>query len=70
MKLARSRGRPGHDDNRLLPQLQPEKNLPSAILVAQYERLFGRASHEVCKEAAAALIASLPRADVPQSLLA
>ena len=46
---------------------------PKAVidrLVAQYERLFGRASHEVCKEAAAALIASLPRADIPQSLLA
>lgn len=38
-------------------------------LVAQYERLFGRASHEVCKEAAASLIAGLPRAEIPQSLL-
>jgi len=39
-------------------------------LVAQYERLFGKASHEVCKEAAAALIRGMPRADVPASLLA
>ncbi|HEY4521091.1 MAG TPA: hypothetical protein VJL57_01690 [Candidatus Paceibacterota bacterium] len=39
-------------------------------LVAQYERLFGRASHEVCKEAAAALIKGLAPAEVPASLLA
>ena len=37
-------------------------------LVAQYERLFGRASHEVCREAAAKLIANLPAAEVPASL--
>lgn len=39
-------------------------------LVAQYERLFGQASHEVCKEAAASLISGMSRADVPASLLA
>ena len=39
-------------------------------LVAQYERLFGRASQEVCREAAAPLIASLPPADIPASLIA
>ena len=39
-------------------------------LVAQYERLFGRASQEVCREAAASLIAGMPRSDVPASLLA
>ncbi len=46
---------------------------PKAVidrLVAQYERLFGRPSHEVCKEAAAVLIASLPRTEIPASLLA
>ena len=46
---------------------------PKAVidrLVAQYERLFGRASHEVCKEAAAGLIKGMPRGEVPQSLLA
>ncbi len=37
-------------------------------LVAQYERLFGRASHEVCREAAISLIADLPAAEVPASL--
>ncbi len=37
-------------------------------LVAQYERLFGRASHEVCKDAAEELIKNLPQTDVPMSL--
>lgn len=37
-------------------------------LVAQYERLFGQASHEVCREAAAPLTANMPPADVPASL--
>ena len=39
-------------------------------LVAQYERLFGRASHEVCIEAAASMISGLPKSDIPASLLA
>ena len=37
-------------------------------LVMQYERLFGRASHEVCREAAVDLIADLPPAEVPANL--
>ena len=37
-------------------------------LVAQYERLFGRASHEVCREAVASLVAQMTASDVPQSL--
>lgn len=37
-------------------------------LVGQYERLFGRASHEVCKEAVTALIKGLAQTDVPSSL--
>lgn len=37
-------------------------------LVAQYERLFGRASHEVCREAASPLIAGLSMTEVPVSL--
>ena len=37
-------------------------------LVSQYERLFGRASHEVCKEAVQDLIAELPADQVPSSL--
>lgn len=39
-------------------------------LVAQYERLFGRASHEVCKDAVAALTRDFAQADVPLSLRA
>ena len=38
-------------------------------LVSQYERLFGRASQEVCKEAAAGITATMSRADIPASLL-
>lgn len=37
-------------------------------LVAQYERLFGRASREVCKEAAAAIVTDLKPEEVPESL--
>lgn len=37
-------------------------------LVAQYERLFGRASREVCKDAASHLILDLSPAQVPKSL--
>lgn len=37
-------------------------------LVAQYERLFGRASHEVCKEAAAATTATMKLEEIPMSL--
>jgi hypothetical protein len=39
-------------------------------LVAQYERLFGGASREVCREAAAGLLTSLPKSDIPASLSA
>lgn len=39
-------------------------------LVAQYERLFGRASREACREAVGSLIAELPPAQVPESLKA
>ena len=37
-------------------------------LVSRYERLFGRASHEVCKEAAHDLVAGLTPEEVPSSL--
>jgi hypothetical protein len=37
-------------------------------LVKQYERLFGRASREVCKEAAASLIAGLSPSEIPATL--
>jgi hypothetical protein len=39
-------------------------------LVAQYERLFGRASHEVSREAVASIIAKMSAAEVPLSLRA
>ena len=54
-------------------EVRVENGDPKAVidkLVAQYERLFGKASHEVCKEAAASLIRGMPRGDVPASLLA
>ncbi len=37
-------------------------------LVARYDRLFGRASHEVSREAVSGLVADLTPADVPMSL--
>ena len=37
-------------------------------LVARYERLFGRASHEVCREAVQDLLAELPPDQIPSSL--
>lgn len=38
------------------------------LLVTQYERLFGKASHEVCRDAVASLIAGLSPAEIPSSL--
>jgi len=37
-------------------------------LVSQYERLFGRASREVCKEAAIPFLKELPASEIPSSL--
>ena len=37
-------------------------------IVAQYERLFGRASHEVCKDVVKDLISGLPEDQIPSSL--
>lgn len=37
-------------------------------LVAQYERLFGKASHEVCREAVQDLIAEMSPEEIPSSL--
>ena len=47
-----------------------EGDVKAAIddLVARYDRLFGRASHEVSREAAAALLADLKPGEVPMSL--
>jgi len=54
-------------------EVRIENGDPKAVidrLVAQYERLFGRASHEVCREAAAGLIANLAPGEIPASLAA
>lgn len=37
-------------------------------LVAQYERIFGKASHEVCREAVRDLIAEMAPEEIPSSL--
>ncbi len=37
-------------------------------LVAQYERIFGKASHEVCREAVHDMIATMPPEEIPSSL--
>ncbi len=37
-------------------------------LVVQYEKLFGKLAHSVCKEVTRDLIAELPADDVPESL--
>ena len=37
-------------------------------LVAQYERIFGKASHAVCHDAVQDLIAKMPPEEVPSSL--
>ncbi len=37
-------------------------------LVAQYERIFGKASHEVCREAVHDIIATMLPEEIPSSL--
>ncbi len=37
-------------------------------LISQYENIFGQTSREVCREAAASLVADLPPSEVPSSL--
>ncbi len=37
-------------------------------LVKQYERLFGRASHEVCRDAVRSILADLSPSEIPASL--
>ncbi len=39
-------------------------------LVGQYERLFGRASREACRDAVASIIADLSPSEIPSSLAA
>jgi hypothetical protein len=56
--------------NRTSAQVEIEGSTSDVIdrLVAKYERLFGRASHEVCREAAAPLLAGMAAAEIPPSL--
>ena len=52
-------------------ELEIDENNPKQVidrLVAQYERLFGKASKEVCKEAAASFLSNLSVEDIPISL--
>ena len=37
-------------------------------LVSQYEKLFGKISHEVCKEAVQDILAEMPQEEIPSSL--
>jgi len=37
-------------------------------LVSQYEKIFGKASHEVCRDAVKDIISTLPPEQVPSSL--
>jgi hypothetical protein len=48
--------------------LSQDESSTVSKLVSQYERLFGRASKEVCKEAAAPLVSGLSPADIPAGL--
>lgn len=58
----------GHDTAEIAPAGDPREVINQ--LVGRYERLFGRASREACKEAVASLLAELSPADVPSSLAA
>lgn len=51
-------------------QVQLEGNSKEVLekLVAQYERLFGRASREVCREAVRPLIAQVSQDEIPAIL--
>jgi hypothetical protein len=46
----------------------PDEKAVINSLVSQYEHFFGSAAREVCKEAAASLLADLTTAEVPSSL--
>jgi len=45
-----------------------EPNTVIDNLVAQYEKLFGRASHEVSRDAVKSLLANIPASEIPSSL--
>lgn len=49
-----------------LSDIEPETIVDK--LVAQYEKLFGRASHDVSRDAVKSLIANIPVGEIPSSL--
>ena len=55
-------------ENKQVSITTPDPKVTIDHLVAQYERLFGAASHEVCKSAVRMLIIEMSTADVPSSL--
>jgi len=60
-----------HIVNRSSGEVEVRNGDPKEVvnrLVGQYEHLFGRASHEVCKEAAAPILSTLKPEDLPSSL--
>jgi hypothetical protein len=62
-----------HITNRSSGEVEVKNGDPKEVinrLVGQYEHLFGRASHEVCKEAAAPILSTLKPEDLPSSLVA
>ncbi|MDB4992369.1 MAG: hypothetical protein JWL75_614 [Parcubacteria group bacterium] len=48
----------------------PDPKMVIDQLVGRYERLFGRASREACKEAVASLLADLSPGEIPSTLAA
>lgn len=53
-------------------QIQESAGDPKTVvdqLVRRYERLFGRASREACKDAVASLLADLAPGDIPSTLV-
>lgn len=56
------------DKNHNSIKINGDKKKAIDNLVKQYGRLFGRASEEVCKEAAKTLLGKVPQTDIPPSL--
>jgi hypothetical protein len=55
-------------DTRLVEVRDADQRAVVDRLVTQYERLFGKASHFVCKQAAATLLATMSKDEIPLSL--
>ena len=54
--------------SRTVEMTEPDQKVVVDRLVAQYERLFGKASHLVCREAASGLLATMSPSEIPSSL--